>query len=208
MTGRLIDLAGQKFGFWLVLALQPERKRYGKTKRSVLAFWLCRCCACGVVERLVLGANLRRGLSTSCGCLGREKTRKRSTKHNHSQRGKVTRAYWCWQHIKGRCTNPNNKDYGLYGGREPPEAPITVCEEWLHSFENFYADMGDPPPGMSLDRIDVNGPYASWNCRWADPVTQRRNQRPKRKRRSKFVEIARFADALARTASGSAESAP
>jgi hypothetical protein len=70
-----------------------------------------------------------------------------------------------------RCFNPNNSSYDDYGGRG-----ITVCEEWL-SFENFYADMGDPPPGLSLDRIDNDGPYAPWNCRWADRITQNSNQR-------------------------------
>lgn len=74
--------------------------------------------------------------------------------------------------MKARCTNRNHEAFADYGGRG-----ISVCERWLHSFENFLADMGERPTGTTLDRIDVNGHYEPSNCRWATGSQQQRNRR-------------------------------
>jgi hypothetical protein len=198
MSPRLVDLTGQRFGRWRVLGLHPERVRYGKDKHAVAALWHC-VCVCGE-ERLVFGSNLRQGFSRSCGCLIRDTTTKRSTKHGHACRGNVTRAYTCWVAMKQRCFNPNCRSYPNYGGRE--DTPITVIKHYC-DFLNWYADMGDPPDGLSQDRINNNGNYEPGNIQWATASMQARNQRPRKRkaRRAKLEDIQAFAASLARAAS-------
>lgn len=80
--------------------------------------------------------------------------------------------YEAYKDMKKRCLNPKHKGYKNYGGRG-----ISVCERWLESFDNFKADMGNRPPGKSLDRIDNSGNYEPSNCRWATAKEQIANRR-------------------------------
>lgn len=70
-----------------------------------------------------------------------------------------------------RCTNPKQQSYRYYGGKG-----VTVCDRWLAGFENFLADMGERPDGMTLDRYpNASGNYEPGNCRWATPRMQQSN---------------------------------
>lgn len=78
-----------------------------------------------------------------------------------------------WSHMKERCYSPSATSYENYGGRG-----IKVCDRWLDSFENFYADLGPKPSAAhSLDRKDGDGNYTPENCRWATKKQQSRNLR-------------------------------
>lgn len=166
-TGRLIDMAGQRIGAWLVL----EHAGFDRHKQ---AWWLCRC-DCGT-EAKVTGGRLRRGDSKSCGCTRSEKSRAANTKHGDSARGHLTPEYRVWSNIIFRCENPSGKAWQDYGGRG-----ITVCDRWRHDFAAFLADMGRrPTPKHEIDRINVNGHYEPTNCRWVTRTVNARNKRSNR----------------------------
>lgn len=128
-----------------------------KGKKRVIAQ-----CECGTI-RIVDYYALKNGLSKSCGC-----GRKSNLKHSLSN----SPEYRSWNGMKIRCTNPSHKGYKNYGGRG-----ITVCPEWLNSFQNFYNDMGKRPNGKTLDRINNNKGYEPSNCRWSTSKEQSKNRR-------------------------------
>lgn len=142
--------------------------------------WEC-LCECGT-RAFVTGGNLRSGNTRSCGC--RRRAVSKAMLSRHLKTG--TRIHGVWLNMLRRCRDVRNAYYKDYGGRG-----ITVCDEWL-AFENFYSDMGDPPEGMTLDRVDNDKGYCKENCRWASRVEQARNTR-----KNLFVEIGGVTKTLA-----------
>lgn len=87
-----------------------------------------------------------------------------------------TKTWRAWKDMEARCTNPGLANYSRYGGRG-----ITVCERW-QVFDNFYADMGECPPGLSIERKNNEGNYEPGNCKWADRIEQAKNTRRNKKK--------------------------
>jgi len=163
---RLIDLTGKRFGRLMVKSLHHERTSSNGAK------FIC-ACDCGV-EKLVVGAYLRSGRVISCGCRKREVLGESTITHGMTGTG----AWHSWRDMMKRCYAEKSKQYPHYGGRG-----ISVCSEW-HTFEGFYASMGDRPEGMSIERDDVDGNYEPDNCRWIPLLEQGYN-----KRNTIFVDV-------------------
>lgn len=168
-THRLFqDLTGRKFGR---LSVQLYLGRRGHNH-----LWQC-VCDCGSSSS-VLGSNLTRQNTSSCGCLHREVTGEMHRTHGR----KGTTEYNIYQSMLARCHDSAAISFPNYGGRG-----ITICDRWRNGdiaqsgFECFLADMGERPSKRhSIERSLNDGPYDPGNCRWATKEEQSRNTRRNR----------------------------
>jgi hypothetical protein len=168
---------GQRFGRLRVLG-QAAKQHY------------FRCvCDCGG-SAIVRADHLRTGHTRSCGCLGVEAGKKYGVINGHAHkratynpgwfkkghpsgarlthgqsRGAGTKTYNCWLRMLSRCYHSTSDRYKYYGARG-----VRVCDRWNParggSYENFLADMGEVPFGLTLGRILDGMLYSKETAEW------------------------------------------
>ena len=131
-------------------------------------------CTCGNTKQVYRG-NLNAGNVKSCGykCPDMVESRQLIAKQSATIHGlHASPTYRVWEHMHGRCYNPETHNYAAYGGRG-----IRVHSSWF-DLETFYRDVGErPSANHSFDRIDTNKDYSPDNWRWATAKQQARNRR-------------------------------
>lgn len=123
-------------------------------------------CKCGNNHVPIELKAVKGGYRKTCGCLRMNK-QCLSTK----ERNKL---YSTWRGMKRRCLDQEFKHYHNYGGRG-----ITICPEWLESFDNFadWAVKSGWKMELTLERVDNDGNYCPENCEWKTMSEQHRNRR-------------------------------
>ena len=163
MGGKAKDWTGRKFG--ILTAAKPIRQ-----DKSQSWHWQFDCDCGGSI--VAAPRHVEMGSIVGCKNFYRARFSARSAKNATTHGMSKEPIYAAWNVMKARCNNPTSRKWPYYGARG-----IKVCERW-NSFENFYADMGDRPEGLTLGRIDNDGDYEPSNCRWETHYQQVHNRRP------------------------------
>jgi hypothetical protein len=168
----MLKLEGMTLGRWFVEGECKKRDKNGRIR------WKCKC-TCGT-QKDVIGSNLIKGLTTSCGCLKREKAGTHSLTHGLSGHP----LYQKYRNMKGRCSSTNKQKKNYY------DKGIEVCEEWLQSPVRFIKEMEHTyREGLQLDRIDNDKGYSKENCRWVTHSQNNYNSGAKTSGSSKYKGV-------------------
>jgi hypothetical protein len=158
------DLAGQTFG--RLTAVRKLFRGDGTYKRPM---YEC-ICSCGSGKIPIVRREALIGKSVkpirSCGCLRTEALKRNKTNLIHGLTRHPLHIMWCG--MRARCEQVDNPAYRWYGGRG-----IKICKLWEHFIEFYkWGIAKEWHPGLSIDRIDNDGPYSPENCQF---ITRAKN---------------------------------
>lgn len=147
---------GQKINY---LTIMPKVKTITSPSGRKRKHFLCKC-HCGK-KKYIDQYRIISNHTKSCGCMMSGKKKHFRTK---------TREFSIWQGMFDRCYYKTAQSYRFYGAKG-----IRVCKRW-DDFNKFLADMGECPPGYSIERINPRGNYTPKNCKWIHLNQQQKNR--------------------------------
>lgn len=168
---RIKDLAGKNFGKWNVIG-------YAGNNNDGKSIWWCVCECDNTKFYKIVGTELSRGKTKSCGCNIIEENKQRAFIEQYANSYGLTtksykRIYRIYNHMKQRCYNQKSKDYIHYGARG-----IRICQEWLEDKDIFvqWCVNNGYDDTLTIERINVNEDYKPSNCMWITKNKQASNK--------------------------------
>ena len=158
----IADMVGNRYGYVVVKGVEKFN--------NTITLLVC-ACDCGrkfkISHRYISDGTIK-----SCGCI---RIRNKIRYINRKTVSKYTdhKLYTAWSNMKARCCRKSDRAYYRYGGRG-----ISVCREWMYSFENFkeFALENGWEPGLEMDRIDNDGNYEPDNVRFVTRMINAQNR--------------------------------